>query len=142
MNRNKEHTKLVSDVLVELNNGTHDLACWPSPNGHAVQWSAKSGRVTHHHLGLPTGVADIVGLMTFAGPGVIGQEHKLGVWIELEAKTGRGVASEEQLRRQSLVRMYGGRYGIVRSVDSAVEIVRLWRAEIGQTIRTIGRATP
>jgi hypothetical protein len=135
VNRNAAHTKLVREILEELNSGRYLLACWASPNGHAVNWDDKSAKVWHHHLGLPEGTGDIVGIITLA-------KH-LGIWFELEVKTGRGETSEAQVRRASLVRTLGGHSAVVRSVDEAKALVRQWRAEsIAAVARLATELTP
>jgi len=61
--------------------------------------------------------------------GLVGSSDILGVvrgglFIALEVKTGSGVQSPQQLKFESAVKAWGGRYFVVRSVDHALEFVK------------------
>ena len=74
--------------------------------------------------GLCKGSSDLIGLRQV----VIGPEHlgqTLAVFSALEVKTTRGRIREEQEKFLQLVQQLGGRAGVVRCMDDALQILRL-----------------
>jgi hypothetical protein len=74
--------------------------------------------------GLCKGSSDLIGLSQV----VIGPEHlgqTLAVFTALEVKTTKGRMREEQEKFLQLVQQIGGRAGVVRSMDDALQILRL-----------------
>jgi hypothetical protein len=110
MNRNAAHTKLVDAVLLELGREP-DLVLWKN-NQSAGAKIDKNGREYFGRAGLPKGSPDIVGILTWGSP-------PTGRWFSLEAKTGRGELSPEQLDFAELVRKRGGFCAEVRSTEDA-----------------------
>lgn len=118
--RTSPHSALVAEIRLALGAAEYcDLALWLSPNGDAVRWSARTASVTHAHLGLPVGSADLIGICR-------------GRFVSLEVKTGRAVPSAEQLRWGALVQRHGGFHAVIRSVAEALAAIDRCRAgEVG-----------
>lgn len=75
------------------------------------------------HAGLCEGSADLIGL----APVIITPEHvgqRLAVFVSVEGKSKRGRPSKPQLSWRDAINALGGRAGIARSVEDAIEIIR------------------
>jgi hypothetical protein len=73
------------------------------------------------HAGLCRGSSDLIGWQSVTiTPDMVGQT--VALFVALEAKTAKGVASDDQRQFVDVVNRAGGRAGIVRS-DSDVEAV-------------------
>jgi hypothetical protein len=73
------------------------------------------------HAGLCRGSSDLIGWQSVTiSPDMVGQT--VALFVALEAKTAKGVASDDQRQFVDVVNRAGGRAGIVRS-DSDVEAV-------------------
>lgn len=73
--------------------------------------------------GLPVGFADLFGLQPVTiTPDMVGQT--IGVFSAIEVKAGLDQPSGKQLSFLSAVEANGGRSGIARSVEDAIEILR------------------
>ena len=114
--RTSAHSALVAEIRLALGGVEYgDLALWLSPNGDAVRWSARTASVTHAHLGLPVGSADLIGICR-------------GRFVSLEVKTGKAVPSAEQKRWGVMVQGYGGFHAVVHSVAEALAAIDRCRA--------------
>lgn len=82
------------------------------PGGVVILYDARPVK-----FGLP-GSGDILGIVD-------------GRAFSLEAKTDSGRQSEQQQKFQAAFERAGGRYGLFRSADEAVEHLRGWRGGFG-----------
>lgn len=72
--------------------------------------------------GLPPGFSDLFGLVSVEiTPEMVGQ--RVAIFTALEVKTPRGRVSEKQGNFLQAVNDNGGRAGVVRSVDEALELI-------------------
>jgi hypothetical protein len=104
-NRYAAHSELKKAIKLALG-GRPECRLFDNPRGHAR--NPETG--AHVYFGLAPGASDLVGIV-----------KPRGRWIALEVKTGKAVASAEQLRFLELIRNMGGIGRIVRSVDEALE---------------------
>lgn len=73
--------------------------------------------------GLPPGFSDLFGLVPVTiTPDMVGK--KVGVFFALEVKAQKGRVSDKQAAFLKAVQNYGGRAGVVRSVEDANQIFR------------------
>lgn len=79
----------------------------------------KEGRYVRYGLG--PGSADLVGIFTC--------EDGRGLYVEAEIKTPTGKQSDEQKRREQLIKRKGGIYVVLRSVDDAKRWIQDLRAK-------------
>lgn len=112
-----QHTRLVDSIRLALGREP-DLTLWPNPVKH-VEVPSADGRVVHLRTGLAVGSADLIGILAPAGR-----------LVALEVKTGRAVASPQQVMWAELVRRRGGFAAVVRSVEEAT--AALERARRGE----------
>ena len=95
------------------------MRLWRNNTGALVD---QQGRFVR--FGLCKGSSDLIGLSQV----VIGPEHlgqTLALFTALEVKTARGRLSEEQEKFLRLVQQLGGRAGVVRCLDDALQLLRL-----------------
>ena len=107
----EEHTKLVNDVMVALGNEP-DLAVWKFRPGGELNMAGIPVFCA------PKGIADICGILA-----------PFGTWIALECKTGDAQLNQWQREWAPLMVSFGGYFGIVRSVDDALQHVANARAQ-------------
>lgn len=119
---------LYAEILAAHSRGTTRLFRQQS----ALAWAGKIFSRTDstitllhpHALKIGTvGMADIGGLTSVnVTESMIGS--RIAVYLAIEGKTGRGVATEEQDAFIGMVRALGGRAGVARSVEDAGAIIR------------------
>lgn len=91
-------------------------------------WRQHVGTFRPIHGGAPikiglTGMADIGAIVPVAiTPDLVGQT--LGVAVQLEVKTATGKQADAQRCWQAAVEYRGARYGVVRSAEDALGIIR------------------
>lgn len=74
------------------------------------------------HAGLAEGSSDLIGpVSVLVTPSMVGST--VGLFAGLEVKDTDGRASPEQIAWDAMLRRFGARSGIVRSVDEAIAIV-------------------
>ena len=72
--------------------------------------------------GFCKGSSDLIGFTTVEiTPDMVGQ--KIAVFTAVEVKTKKGRPSKEQLNFIKLIRTFGGRAGIARSIEDAQKII-------------------
>lgn len=75
------------------------------------------------NTGLPPGFSDLFGLVSVTiTPDMVGQ--KIAVFTALEVKAPKGKPSEMQANFLNAVNDNGGRAGVVKSVEDALEIIK------------------
>ncbi len=115
---NVAHSELVARTRLALGLEP-DLALFLNSNAFVERWDETTGNVVKFKTGLARGCSDLVGIL---GP--------RGRWFALEAKTGTGDATEEQLMFLANVRRLGGFGAVFRSVEEAkAALVRARRGE-------------
>ncbi|MDD2863971.1 MAG: VRR-NUC domain-containing protein [Methylococcales bacterium] len=82
------------------------------------------GMINGVQFGLCVGSSDLIGFQSVTVTSeMVGQ--KIAVFTALEVKTQTGKASEPQTKFLSMVKKFGGIGAVVRSVDDAVELLKI-----------------
>ena len=89
------------------------IVCWRNNSG--VMPAEYKGKQRFIHMS-PTGSPDIFGIL----PG--------GKLFGLEVKMARGKQSVKQMAWETMMKRKGACYGVVRSIDEAIQSVRQWKA--------------
>ena len=120
MNNTEAHEKLKADILVRLSL-EKNIRVWASNTGSGFTrggFFMKFGK---------KGSADITGILYIElKPGV-----KLGLRLEIEVKTGKGVQSKDQILFMNMIHSMGGIYYVARDVDSCVKYLLDKARELG-----------
>lgn len=115
---------------IMLDHGHGDVRLWRNNTG--MGWAGDAQRLSGGcvlirnarplHAGLYTGSGDLIGIRRV----LIRPEHigrSIGVFVNMEAKTGRGRLTEDQENFNKVVREMGGIAGEVRSTEDAAAIL-------------------
>lgn len=82
------------------------------------------GMINGVQFGLCVGSSDLIGFQSVTvTPEMVGQ--KIAVFTAIEVKTESGKVSEPQTKFIEMVRKFGGIGAVVRSVDDAVELLKI-----------------
>ena len=107
---------LVKDTRLLLSHGDvrlfrNNVGVLQDRNGNYIQF------------GLAIGSGDLIGFKSVnVTPEMVGQV--VAILVSLEAKTGRGRESSEQMWWRGMVQNHGGITGVFRTVDEAREILK------------------
>jgi len=108
-NNSAAHSKLKNEILLALGRRP-DVLVWNNPTGMFTPYDRPLSPPVR--CGIP-GQADILA--------VVGPRGRL---VGIECKTGSGTQSEAQKSWQNALERRGGVYGVVRSVEDAINLVQ------------------
>jgi hypothetical protein len=125
--------RILNEGLLRLQEFHPDVMAWRNNTGQA--WQGTQLRVpVGGTVRVKPGMVVLEDARPFRG-GLLGSGDVLGVgWgfaFSLEAKTDSGRQSDQQRKFQAAFERAGGRYGLFRSPDDAVALMRGWRGDHG-----------